>query len=248
MFQEPSMDSSNCFQKKISEFRKKKLLKITLRLNFLKNQSYIFLIGPNSTYHMQPTLFASVLLLLLIISVSEAGQCYSVTTAYTILEEDDSESFEQDYGHLLTFSLQCAQACADKIGVMVSPNGVLTNGQIMRKHNHIASPNQKYFLIFQQDGNLVAYEGPRTSCTCQNFNGQAVAYWATNTVGIGAQGQQCEAIFQMDGNFVIYCGKQVHFATNTEHSGANRFQIQDDGNIVMYKDNQVVWSSNTVRS
>jgi hypothetical protein len=197
---------------------------------------------------MQPTLFASVLLLLLIISVSEAGQCYSVTTAYTILEEDDSESFEQDYGHLLTFSLQCAQACADKIGVMVSPNGVLTNGQIMRKHNHIASPNQKYFLIFQQDGNLVAYEGPRTSCTCQNFNGQAVAYWATNTVGIGAPGQVCEANFQLDGNFVIYCGGQVHFATNTANSGANRFQIQDDGNIVMYKDNQVVWSSNTVRS
>jgi hypothetical protein len=196
---------------------------------------------------MQKTRLLTLLVLLLTFILSEAGTCYSTEVAHVL--EEDSDSFELDYGHLETFQEQCTQACNDRIGVMVNPSGILNIGQIMHKHSHIASPNKKYFLVFQKDGNLVAYEGPHTHCTCENFYGLAVAYWATNTMG-GTLGQDCEAIFQADSNFAIYCGtpRTVYFATNTQGTGANQLKIQDDGNVVLYKDTQVIWASNTVRS
>lgn len=79
----------------------------------------------------------------------------------------------------------------------------------------ITSPNGRYTLRMQTDGNLVTY----------NQVGRPI--WAAGTAlpGLRLAGQS-------DGNLVLYSGSRPLWWTGT-HSTADRIRLQDDGNLVV---------------
>lgn len=103
-----------------------------------------------------------------------------------------------------------------------------SGGQEIVKNVKNYSPSKSYYLIFQNDGNLVLYKTRNNT-----------SVWNSRTSDVGNK-----AIFQTDGNLVIYnrSNKPI-YATNTENRGAV-LRIQDDGNLVIYNSNNGhVWSS-----
>jgi hypothetical protein len=107
--------------------------------------------------------------------------------------------------------------------------------------NSITSPNGKYQLIVQGDGNLVLYN---------MTTNPAGVLWASNTVGSGSNNQ---LIMQYAGNLVLYSGSTPVWATpaSTIGSGASNYlAVQNDGNLVLYSGPNLtnpVWASNTVQ-
>ncbi len=103
------------------------------------------------------------------------------------------------------------------------PNEILSNDA------YISSPNGRFQLIMQSDGNLVLYEvGVR-------------AKWASGTDGRGIQ----TCIFQGDGNFVLYgfYGGAV-WNSGTNGNANSRLILQDDGNLVIYSSSGVpIWNT-----
>lgn len=101
-------------------------------------------------------------------------------------------------------------------------------GQEFVKGARYQSPNKNFYLIFQDDGNLVLYS-KRTN----------TSVWDSKTSDKGVK-----AYFQDDGNLVVYnaYNKPV-YSTNTSNRGET-IRIQDDGNLVIYgSNNRDVWSS-----
>jgi nucleoid-associated protein YgaU len=94
----------------------------------------------------------------------------------------------------------------------------------------ITSPNGRYTLALQADGNLTLTDAAG-----------AVA-WDTGTAGKGA----ARADMQADGNFVLYTADDgVVWASNTGEAGAT-LEVQDDRNVVLYGAGRtVVWSPNS---
>ncbi len=87
--------------------------------------------------------------------------------------------------------------------------------QKLASGDYIVSPNGRFVMVMQPDGNLVTYYGKK-------------AVWASNTSG------QYDAytVLQSDGNVVIYRKDGAPaWASNTMSSGANSLQLQDDGNM-----------------
>lgn len=95
--------------------------------------------------------------------------------------------------------------------------------------DQILSPDNRFFLMMQTDGNLVEYgpDGP---------------LWASNTVGSGA----VLASFQSDGNFVLYTSSGMPvWTTSTWGNDCASLALQDDGNLVIYRsDGLPLWSNN----
>lgn len=89
---------------------------------------------------------------------------------------------------------------------------------------HLTSPNGKYILTMQSDGNLVLYQG-------------STALWASNTGGPGRR-----AVMQSDGNLVIYSGSTAVWSSGTDGYGASRLVLQDDANLVIYRKGVATWS------
>ena len=87
--------------------------------------------------------------------------------------------------------------------------------------DYLLSPNHRYQLIFQADGNLVEYDLGR---------GNRVV-WASGTNGKGA----IIAKMQHDGNFVIYTAHCAVWATGTNinNDPAYAIVIRDSGLTVM---------------
>jgi pimeloyl-ACP methyl ester carboxylesterase len=97
----------------------------------------------------------------------------------------------------------------------------------------LTSPDGRFHLVLQGDGNLVLYGGDWASI------------WASGTAGSGAG----SAFMQLDGNFVIYdIDSSPVFATNTEgHPGAV-LALQNDGDVVVRSNGGVaLWSTGTGR-
>ncbi|MCL9759369.1 hypothetical protein [Frankia sp. AiPa1] len=103
-------------------------------------------------------------------------------------------------------------------------------GQRLTAGDRLTSPNGKYYLLMQADGNLTEYD-----------NGRPV--WASNTGG--HPGSDFEA--QADGNFVVYApGHVAIWASGTDHHPDSVFKVQDDRNLAIYAPGNVaVWASNT---
>jgi len=99
-------------------------------------------------------------------------------------------------------------------------------------HQYLVSLNGRYFLFYQDDGNLVLL-------------GPYGALWASNTNGRPAG----VCIMQGDGNLVIYGpgpDREYIWDTSTYDNPGSRLVVQNDGNVVMYRpDNSVVWATNT---
>jgi hypothetical protein len=96
-------------------------------------------------------------------------------------------------------------------------NGWLKPGETLSRGENLSSPNGRYALWMQDDGNLVQY-------------GPIGALFATSTYDRGAQLEM-----QFDGNLVIYddAHQQVWSSETQGNSGA-QLAVQDDGNLVLY--------------
>jgi hypothetical protein len=101
------------------------------------------------------------------------------------------------------------------------------NGQNIDQNKKYWSGNNQYYLLFQNDGNLVLY----------NRRGNSI--WDSKTTGRGTR-----ATFQDDGNLVVYAsGNGVAFSSNTSGRRADKLSIQDDGNLVIYNRTNPLWAS-----
>jgi hypothetical protein len=91
----------------------------------------------------------------------------------------------------------------------------------------LQSPNGKYKLVMQSDGNLVLYA----------LGSDPV--WSSKTYGSPA----AFADFQADGNLVIYdlTSKPI-WSTGTAGRGGHLLAMQDDGNLVMYGPMGPIWA------
>jgi len=123
------------------------------------------------------------------------------------------------------------------------PNA-LTPGQTMRPGQRLESPNKRFVLLMQQDGNLVLYQrGNGAQWATSTLGGLALGSFELrangNLVGLNAQGRKvwasgtgtrngasCQAVVQDDGNFVLYCNGRAVWARSWDSrwaSGRSRF-------------------------
>jgi hypothetical protein len=104
-------------------------------------------------------------------------------------------------------------ATAAAISNTLGTYGTLSPGQA------IASPDDHYVLLMQDDGNLVEYI----------FGGRAL--WSTRTTGDDG----AHAVMQPGGNLVLYnpAGAAV-WSSNSQGTGCPQLVIQNDGNVVVY--------------
>jgi len=106
------------------------------------------------------------------------------------------------------------------------PQDKLLPGEELPKDKPLFSANGRYRLVFQDDGNLVLYEGNH-------------AWWDTKTGNRGAT--QC--IMQSDGNLVIYTSpNRPIWASGTAGNPGSWLRVQDDRNVVIYRP---IWASGT---
>lgn len=121
--------------------------------------------------------------------------------------------------HLLAFMMVFG-------GLLVSAQSIYA-GQTLRQDKKYWADNNEYYLIFQNDGNLVFY------------NRSGAPAWESKTTNRGVR-----AIFQRDGNLVVYTrGNGVAFSSNTDGKGADKLSVQDDGNLVIYNGSNPLWAS-----
>lgn len=101
--------------------------------------------------------------------------------------------------------------------------------QVLRRNMYMNSPDGRYHLWLQSDGNFVLY-GP---------SGHAL--WALNEYSADF------VAMQGDGNLVAYTNAGgVVWASNTAGVGATSLQLQSDGNVVLYTGSgHAVWSTGT---
>jgi hypothetical protein len=98
---------------------------------------------------------------------------------------------------------------------------ILYAGESLYVWDKLISPDERFELVLQSDGNLVAYKEPEHK-----------AYWATDTVGSDA----VEAKMQPDGNLVLYKDNgEAVWATGAHAIATYLLELQSDGNLVIYK-------------
>ncbi|WP_426478355.1 PQQ-binding-like beta-propeller repeat protein [Chryseobacterium sp. CBSDS_008] len=111
-------------------------------------------------------------------------------------------------------------------GLLINAQNIYT-GQTLEQNRKYWAGNNRYYLIFQNDGNLVLY------------NRAGASIWDARTTNRGVK-----AIFQEDGNLVVYTpGNGVAFSSNTNGRRADKLTVQDDGNLVIYSRSNPVWAS-----
>ncbi len=110
----------------------------------------------------------------------------------------------------------------------------------------LMSPNGKYLLLMQEDGNLVIYN------LVSNSN-EKTAIWSTRTNGQTSASLSVKAFMTEDGNFVLSQYNKTNYTTKTIWSTQTNgnpeayLTMQDDGNLVVYnKTGRALWASNTV--
>jgi len=131
--------------------------------------------------------------------------------------------------------------------------GFFKPGTTFVKGQKYFSEDNRYALVFQEDGNLVIYKFGR------NKNRSNHAVWNSGTVGIAMK----SCVFQTDGNLVMYdfSGKPRWDAfsddkrkngapTIFKKGGASIMVMQNDGNLVLYmspypKTSEVRWASDS---
>ncbi len=128
------------------------------------------------------------------------------------------------------WSSQTSQGNGGNYGNNKYRNGTISKGHVFEKNKKLYSTSLKYYLVFQNDGNLVFYS--RSSQT---------PLWSSKTDGSGNRAE-----FQNDGNLVVYNNAdRPIFTTNTETGNAQRISIQNDGNLVIYDArNNALWDRN----
>jgi hypothetical protein len=116
---------------------------------------------------------------------------------------------------------------------------VMNSGDQLHIGQAIFSGSEDYYLILQEDGNLVLYDNRGL----MSSSGIVRALWHSRTYGRAVE----RAIMQEDGNFVLYGfnGEPIWHSRTHGHSGAE-IAVQNDGNVVIYNQSgQPIWASNT---
>lgn len=99
---------------------------------------------------------------------------------------------------------------------------------MLAKNQWLASENEKYILMMNENGNLVL-----------SFNNQNRVLWQSNTTGRGDR-----LVMEESGNLAIYdYGKYAVWHSDTEGRGEYA-QLENDANLVVYDSNGlVIWST-----
>jgi len=108
----------------------------------------------------------------------------------------------------------------------LDPNESLDLGE------YVESPDERFRLVYQSDGNLVLYRVG------------VGALWSSQTSGSSAG----YAIMQTDGNLVVdNASETAVWSSNTSGNDDAILAVQSDGNLVIYSDyyNEVFWQTNT---
>ena len=110
-------------------------------------------------------------------------------------------------------------SASSSVSIVVTIPDRLNAGRRLLAGQAIVSPNGRYRLVYQSDGNLVLYD----------LTG-GTARWFTGTTG--APGQ---VVLQTDGNLVIYsAGNAALWFTGTPGNTGAFLALQSDGNLVLY--------------
>jgi hypothetical protein len=135
----------------------------------------------------------------------------------------------QDDGNLVIEHPRPAWASNTVAPGPVGPAAMLGTNEQLGVNGVLATPDGRYRLVVQGDGNVVLYSG------------DGEARWATNTVGV----LNPRLVVQDDGNVVLYSGNgKARWATNTVGTLNPRLAVQGDGNLVVYGD-EVDWATGT---
>ncbi len=116
-------------------------------------------------------------------------------------------------------------SCAGVLG------NALTSGSFLMPGNQIRSPNNRYQLVFQTDGNLVLYD--------TNFSMPSVV-WAANTYDRGG----ARALMNADGSLQVQMGNGLVLWSTYRYSTGSVVSVQDDSDLVVFQRNSCtpVWS------
>jgi hypothetical protein len=111
--------------------------------------------------------------------------------------------------------------------------GVLDPDDALYPGEALSSPDGRFILLYQGDGNLVLYDPG------------GAPLWASQTSGT-APGV---LVMQGDGNLVLYDGNDSPvWHTGTHGFPGARLQVQDDGNVVVYdRDGVPLWATHTAQ-
>ena len=117
----------------------------------------------------------------------------------------------------------------------VQPN--LVDGEDLPAPSELLSPNSRYSLALQSDGNLVVYRhGP-------SGRGTPTVLWQTGTGGSPG----ADLWLQSDGNLVLY--SRAHLPLWQSHTAGHpgdRLAVQADGNVVIYSStDHPLWQTHT---
>ena len=105
----------------------------------------------------------------------------------------------------------------------------LSSGATLLNGQSLVSPNGKFKLDMQGDGNLVLYDA-------------GLVLWDSGTLNDASD----YATMQGDGNFVIYKSNRPIWSSGTDNSarGAYRLTVQNDGDVVIYSPaNKPLWAT-----
>lgn len=123
------------------------------------------------------------------------------------LVADGHRWFTQGFSHTISV-----------VGGQDAPPNVKTSGEILTSGQVLQSPDGRYKLIMQTDGNLVLYSPNR-------------ALWSTGTYGRPID----KLVVQSDGNMVLYDPQnRYYWATWTQGNAGVQLVVQNDGNVVLY--------------
>jgi len=112
------------------------------------------------------------------------------------------------------------------VTVQVTRTDRLQPGARLLAGQSLWSSNNRYRLLYQEDGNLVLYD--ETART---------APWGSGTTSAG------QVVMQLDGNLVIYDAQgAVQYASGTAGNQNAYVLVQNDGNVVIYSaSGQPIW-------
>lgn len=150
--------------------------------------------------------------------------------------------------------------------------GLPAGNQTLLPGDAFVSPNGRFRLTFQTDGNLVLYEGGSVLWQSNTAISPFITiqllcpFSSPPNVGFCKPGQRFytqtvpnralpnRTIWQSDGNLVVYHAQNGDFTLNNANSpwdsrtqgkpGAT-LAVQDDGNVVIYDGNRAIWNTRT---
>ena len=101
-------------------------------------------------------------------------------------------------------------------------------GESLKRRQFFASENKKFFILMDNDGDLLLCHTKRNR-----------VLWRRNTGGSGNR-----LVMEANGNLAIYDNRGNIIAESGTGGRGEYMQLEDDANMVIYNSNQVaIWST-----